>query len=242
MKLSGEKERAKIIERMLFWFPLYFLIAPLAGIVFTTLRVLRIVKIKGLERLRFKSGGMLLIANHPSSFDPILKNFLLFPACMLHPHRLVLLNTPGKQEYYDKWWYGLFGLRATSIPVDRQNHTGHEGRLVLRRIIKALKKDRIVSIFPEGTRTRKTETKISNGEETKIVGQLKPEVGWLAARSQAAVVPIWFQGTDKFLPPGFPFPRFWHQITIRIGDPFVIDKNASPEEATEIITKALFAV
>jgi len=43
------------------------------------------------------------------------------------------------------------------------------------------------------------------------------------------------------LPPGFPFPRFLRQITIHIGEPFVVDEDALPEEATEIITKALFA-
>jgi 1-acyl-sn-glycerol-3-phosphate acyltransferase len=240
MKLSEEKERAKIIERMFFWFPLYFPIAPIIGFIFTILRATRRVKIKGLERLRFLAGGMILIANHPSTFDPILKNLLYFPAFMLHPHRLVLVNTPGKKEYYDGWWYCLFGLRPNSIPVDRQNHTGHEGRLVLRRIIKALKEDRVISMFPEGTRTRKTDAKVSNADGTRAIGQLKPEIGWLAARSQATVVPIWFEGTDKFLPPGLPFPRFWRQITIHIGEPFVVDKDASPEEATEIITKALF--
>ena len=241
MNLSGKKGGTEIIEKMLFWFPLYFPIAPLAGIIFTILRVTRRVKIEGLERLRFQSGGMLLVANHPSTFDPILKNLLYFPGFMWHPHRLVPINTPGKKEYYDGLWYFLLGLRTISIPVDRQNHTGREGILVLRRIIKALEEDRIVSIFPEATRTHKADVTVSNAGETRVIGQLVPGVGWLAAKSQATVVPIWIEGSGKFLPPGLPFPRLWHQITIHIGEPFVVDRNASPEEATETIAAALFA-
>lgn len=71
-----------------------------------------------------------------------------------------------------------------------------------------LKNGRDLLIFPEGTRSRTGEL----GEFKKLFAQLSHELS-------VPVVPIAISGSDRFLPPGRLFPRFWRRVEVSILAP-----------------------
>ena len=81
---------------------------------------------------------------------------------------------------------------------------------VLKWNLKLLKEDQAMVLFPEGTRSR-------NGTIKKGL----PGVAYIAAKSQAPILPVGISGTENI--PGFwriafPFCR----VNIRIGEPFTL--------------------
>jgi len=212
------------------------------GIIFTFLLLTRRVKIKNWRRLLSQEGGMLVVSNHPSLYEPCLIPFLFFPKFIFHPHKFAPLNTPDKYRFYNKWWYGLLGLRLVSIPIARTGKEIHQEKLVLRKMVKFLRDKKIIIIFPEGTRTYKA-IRIGNFTKSnrgKLLGQIKEEIGALAVISGTNIVPVWIDGSEKVLPnEQFPFPRILNQVVIKIGEPFSLSKDISPKEAAQTISQAL---
>lgn len=97
-----------------------------------------------------------------------------------------------------------------------------------------------VLIFPEGSRTfkaiRKSGMVSGNGHR---LGRLKDGAAWLALKTNARILPIWVEGTDKVLPNNkFPFPRLWHRVTIKVGAPFSV-LGPTRQEASSEIARAL---
>ena len=95
-------------------------------------------------------------------------------------------------------------------------------------------------IFPEGTRTFKAVRNYrfasSSGKE---LGKLRDGAAWLALKTNAKILPIWVEGTDKVLPNNkLPFLRPWHQVVIRIGTSFDIHTD-NLKEATSQMSQTL---
>ena len=83
---------------------------------------------------------------------------------------------------------------------------------------------------------RKSGTTTASG---KKLGELKDGAAWLAMKTNARILPIWVEGTDKVLPNDrLPFPRLWHRTTIKIGNPFFVT-GAKRREATIEIAQHL---
>jgi 1-acyl-sn-glycerol-3-phosphate acyltransferase len=85
----------------------------------------------------------------------------------------------------------------------------------------------VLTIFPEGTRSR-----------TGQLGDPKPGVAMLAARTGAAILPVGISGTDRFLGRGSRLPRLGSRIVIRVGKPFTpeLDRSRSRRAAMEDLT------
>jgi 1-acyl-sn-glycerol-3-phosphate acyltransferase len=118
----------------------------------------------GLENLP-PDGGYIVAANHASHLDP--------PAVGLHLPRQVCffarktLWKPG----FPAWWLDAVGC----IPVDRDGGTSVDA---IKRVLQALKNEKVIILFPEGTRTP------DGGLQSP-----KPGIGLLACRAHVPVVP-----------------------------------------------------
>ena len=152
------------------------------------------VEITGLENVP-ATGPVVVASNHQSNADPAL---------------LVLVM---RRPVWFMAKRGLFGnplanffLRQIHVyPVDR------DGRDVgaVTWAFEQLGQDRMLLIFPEGTR------------RPGGLGRGTDGLAYLAARSHAAIVPVGITGTERitsFLRVAFPFCR----LRVRIGEPFYL--------------------
>lgn len=240
-----------------------YLVGPTLGILICLSEAFGRIKFLHFERFPIWDGKLIIVSNHPSLLEPVILPLMGFPwmnfPWVFSPvwyrirfslswfrelqqefslqKKLIPVNVPDKQNFYDPPYLGF--LQGINIPVDRNGRA--QGRistvLALRKI---LENGGRILLFPEGTRTfkavEKSRVRSENGKE---LGKLKDGAAWLALKTNAKILPIWVEGTDKVLPNNkFPFPRHWHRIIIKIGTPFLVHRDTR-QEATLEITQAL---
>ncbi len=133
-----------------------------------------------------RHGGYIVAANHASHLDP--------PIVGLHLPRQVCffarktLWKPGIAA----WWLDAVGC----IPVDRDGGVSLEA---IKRVLQALKDEKVIILFPEGTRSPEG-----------VLQPPKPGVGLLACRAQVPVVPARIFGS---------FEAFGKGGRLRLGTP-----------------------
>jgi len=111
-----------------------------------------------------------------------------------------------KKELHEGPFKLIFKLVGT-IPVDRQNK-GNKGSLV--KAEEALKQNRIIVIFPEGTINKTNE----------IIMPFKYGAVSLAKKSGAYIVPFAIKGKFKL---------FKRTVTIKLGEPYKINDDLDKE-------------
>lgn len=150
----------------------------------------------GLENIP-RSGGVVIASNHRSGVDT-----LLIPLYGIRWLSSAQFWSPAKRELFDipviKWV--LLSWRA--FPVER----GRDMKVLKR--IAALAREHTVMIFPEGTRSRDGRLLRGQAGVGKIVYEARP-----------AVVPTLVVNTDRFLPKGARFPRFFLPYRVVFGRP-----------------------
>jgi len=139
----------------------------------------------GLENLPVQ-GGFLLAANHASFVDP--------PLIGCHVERQIAYFARKSlwKGGFASWWLDTIG----AIPVDRD---GGQDVNAIKRVLRALKEERGLILFPEGTRT--------------LDGRFqpaKPGVGFVACKTQVPVVPVRIFGS---------FEAFGRGHGLRLGSP-----------------------
>lgn len=146
------------------------------------------------------TGRVLLAANHTGIIDgPLLHG------CIPRGSHFII-----KEEAFTGWT-GPLMRGAGQIPVDRGS-----GRGALTTALALLNEDRVVAVFPEGTRGR--------GD----VSSAKAGIAWLAVRAKAPVLPVAILGTRKQGQPRGHIPGFRSKLYVVFGEPF----EAVPAEAT----------
>jgi 1-acyl-sn-glycerol-3-phosphate acyltransferase len=58
-------------------------------------------------------------------------------------------------------------------------------------------------------------------------------------QTSAPILPVWVDGSDRIMPPGARFPRFWRPMTLVIGEPLYFEKPATFKEENGFITETL---
>lgn len=145
------------------------------------------------------TGRVLLAANHTGIIDgPLLHG------CIPRGSHFII-----KEEAF-QGWTGPLMRNAGQIPVDRGS-----GRAALQTALALLNEDRVVAVFPEGTRGR--------GD----VSSAKAGIAWLAVRAQAPVLPVAILGTRKQGQKRSHIPGFRAQLYVVFGEPF----QAVPDDA-----------
>jgi 1-acyl-sn-glycerol-3-phosphate acyltransferase len=173
------------------------------GVISAVFKPLYRIQIIGLESFP-KDGGVLLCSNHIDNFDPPVVGI----TC---PRPVVFM---AKEELFHIPIIKTLIKNANAFPVKR----GMSDREALRKGLAALKDNKVLGLFPEGTRSR-----------TGELGKGLSGAGFFALRSNAHVVPCAIIGPYR------PFKK----LKVVYGEPIGMDRlreeKISIDEATEII-------
>lgn len=122
-----------------------------------------------------RRGGFIIASNHLSFLDPA-------AAGMITMRKVHFL---ARETLFDNLLFNWWGTSVGAIPVKR----GRFDLSAMRACLRYLKKGEIVSLFPEGTRSK-----------DGTIRDPKAGVGYLAANAGVPIVPVLIKGSDKALP------------------------------------------
>jgi 1-acyl-sn-glycerol-3-phosphate acyltransferase len=145
-------------------------------------------EVVGLQHLPRQS-GFLVAANHASFLDPPLIG------CQITRQIAYFARKTLWKGGLASWWLDTVG----TIPVDRD---GGQDVSAIKRVLRALKEERGLILFPEGTRT-------SDGR----LQTAKPGVGFIAIKTQVPVVPVRIFGS---------FEAYGKGRSLRLGTPVTV--------------------
>ncbi|CAN5770092.1 lysophospholipid acyltransferase family protein [soil metagenome] len=159
--------------------------------------------VEGVEHIP-DAGGAILASNHLSFLDSV-----FLPAAIERPIYFL-----GKSDYFDGR-RRLFFEAVGVMPVHRQG--GDAGEASLERGAEILGRQRLLGIYPEGTRS--PDGRLYRGK----TGPVR-----LALRTGAPIIPIAMVGTRDVLPPDARIPRI-RRVGMRVGQPLDFSRYAGRE-------------
>jgi len=169
------------------------------------------VSVQGLEHVP-RSGALILATNHISNGDPPLVSGWLTPALGRPVHWMAKAEA---LEWPLAGWFlrqnGAFGIRRGAADTE-----------AFRLARSVLEDGRVLGTFPEGTRS-----------PTGALQRAKDGVTLLALRSGAPILPIGVAGTDRFWPRSRKLWRFGGRVSMRVGEPFVLERLVLPDGTKE---------
>ncbi len=139
------------------------------------------------------AGGVLVLSNHQSQFDPVLVGLAIDRR----------LNYLARETLFRFAPFRWFIRSLDAIPIDREGL----GLAGLKETLRRLKRDELVLIFPEGTRT-----------PDGAVHPLKPGFSALAQRANVPLLPVAIDGAFDAWPRWQPVPGL-AVIHVHIGEP-----------------------
>jgi len=163
------------------------------------------LKVYGAEHLP-PSGGVLLISNHESNLDPVLLGVQV-------RRRISFI---AKTELFRNPLFSWLITSLNAFPVRR----GERDVGAIREALRRLHAGHVLTMFPEGTRTR-------NGE----IGRIQPGIAMLIKRADVPIIPAVIDGAWKAWPRGKKLPRRY-PIRVMYGPPLPIGKLDSHEIVT----------
>jgi 1-acyl-sn-glycerol-3-phosphate acyltransferase len=186
----------------------YVILGPLLRMVFRP-------RIEGLEHVP-SSGPAIVAGNHLSFSD-----HFLMPAVL--KRRITFL---AKAEYFTGPGVkgrltAAFFRSAGQIPVDRSGKDA--GRAAIREGLGVLRRDELLGIYPEGTRSH--DGRLYKG---------KVGVAVMALEAGAPVIPCAMIGTFEAQPPGRKIPRV-RPVVIRFGEPLDFSRYAGMENEKAVL-------
>lgn len=137
-------------------------------------------------------GGVLVVANHQSHFDPPLVGM----GCMRR------MNYLARESLFAIRPLGWVINSLDAIPIKRDG-LGLDG---IKETLRRLRRGEMVLMFPEGTRTR-------DGQ----VGPFRPGFTALALRSGASILPVGIEGAYQVWPRSRRFPSLVGRIHVHYG-------------------------
>lgn len=144
-------------------------------------------------------GGVLLVSNHQSHFDPPLVS-----CCCTRR-----VNQLAKKELFNFRPFGRLIASLGAFPVDREGSPLGGVKEALRR----LKQGEVVLMFPEGQRCQ-------DGR----IGEFMQGFTMIAVRSRAAILPAAVEGPFLAWPRKKKFPRLGTRMHVTFGEPIMPDE------------------
>jgi 1-acyl-sn-glycerol-3-phosphate acyltransferase len=135
----------------------------------------------GRHNIPAQSGGLVL-STHQSNFDPVLVG--------LSSNRR--LNFLARKTLFKNWAFAALIRNLDAIEIDREG-SGLSG---LKETMVRLKRNELVLIFPEGTRS-----------STGHIGPLKPGFISVARRTKVPLIPVAVVGAFEVIPRGTKIPK-----------------------------------
>jgi 1-acyl-sn-glycerol-3-phosphate acyltransferase len=175
-------------------------------------------EVVGVENLP-QRGGFLIAANHASHLDPPMIG------CHISRQLAYFARKTLWKGGIASWWLDSVG----TIPVDRD---GGQDVSAIKRVLRALKEERGVILFPEGTRT-------PDGR----LQPAKPGVGFIAIKTQVPVVPVRIFGSHEAYGKGRPL-RLNTPVTVVFGKPMppaAYDDPKAGKERAQIASERIMA-
>jgi 1-acyl-sn-glycerol-3-phosphate acyltransferase len=168
------------------------------------------IKVEGREHIP-KKGPAVLAAHHQSFCDS-------FFIPLVVTRKVTFL---AKAEYFDSKRTAWFFRAAGQIPIHRGGGSASERALETART-DVLRKDHILCLYPEGTRT--VDAYVHKGRTG--VTRLSRECG-------VSIIPVGVVGTVDVQPVNSKFMRPFKRVTIRFGAPMEMDPPANPDDPLE---------
>ena len=175
-------------------------------------------EVRGLEHVPAR-GGFLLAANHASFIDPPMIG------CQLPRQIAYFARKTLWKGGFSSWWLDAVG----TIPVDRD---GGQDVSAIKRVLRALREERGLILFPEGTRTPD--------------GRLQPAkagVGFIAVKTQVPVIPVRIFGSHEAFGRDRPL-RLGTPVTVVFGAPILpadYDDPAAGKERAQVASERIMA-
>jgi 1-acyl-sn-glycerol-3-phosphate acyltransferase len=167
----------------------YSIVRAIAWII---LKIFWRMEIRGIENLP-ESGGLIITSNHVSYLDPAVLVASL--------NRKIYFI--AKKEVFKNTFISFLLKNMNAFSVDRDN----VDMFAFKKAMNILREEKVLGIFPEGTRS-------SNGELQELkMGALK-----IAMKTGVPILPVGINGTHKIYPRGIKFPiLFKHKIIVKYG-------------------------
>jgi 1-acyl-sn-glycerol-3-phosphate acyltransferase len=178
------------------------------------------VERRGMDRLP-RAGGVLVISNHISWFDPPLLNMALRRI----PHWLAMVEL--FQSKFTHWFF----TRAGVIPIDRSQ----PGSGPLKEAIRRLRAGHVVVLFPEGG--------IHDGPCSVLGGdpEIKEGAALIALKAGVPIVPAIIMGArQSYIRQNWFFRRC--DIRLTLGEPFRIEGAANRAAVHALMREKLLAL
>ena len=165
-------------------------------------RIFFALSVEGEEHIP-QSGPVILAPNHVSYLDPVVVG-----SCVRRR-----VHFMAKKELFRNPLIGWFlrGLQAYPVTRERVDPS------TLKRTLSLLAAGQVILMFPEGTRG-----------DGRALAPAKPGIAVIAARTGAAVVPVFHWGTEKVLPRGSRRVR-WAPLRVRFGAPLRLDRDCTTD-------------
>lgn len=156
------------------------------------------------NKKKIPKGRVILVSNHLSNVDPLLMAHKLWRK----------QHIMAKKQLFKGLTLPLMKAMQ-AIPTDRDNVE----LSTIKSCLKVLKDDKILTIFPEGTRKK---------DKSVDLLPIKDGAGIFSVKVNAPIVPVWF--VKK--------PRLFRFNKIIFGEPFYITKEDMPN-ANQIIREKM---
>jgi len=154
------------------------------------------IKATGLNNIP-NSGATILAANHLSHVDPV----LIIASSRRKAHYL------AKDGHFKNFWLRQFMKMTGQI----ETHREEGGDQALSSAADVLSAKSALGIFPEGTRSKRTESPLLLPGKTGVARLA-------ASYPEAVVIPISLNGTrDMMAPQKHKLPRLWKKIKVDFG-------------------------
>lgn len=176
------------------------------------------LRVAGLEHIP-KAGPFILAANHTSYLDPSTVG-----SAILYRRRLCYMAHSG---LFRVPIFGPIIAAVGAFPVKR----GAADRKAIRTAVALLRAGQPVLVFPEGTR--------SPTDQAHLPSELG--AAYLAALSQAPVIPVGVIGTGRVLPRGAVLLRYG-RVEVRIGPPVPLPMLQNGKRDKETLEQAAYAI
>lgn len=141
---------------------------------------------------------LILCSNHSSNLDPIFIS-IVFPR---------QISWMAKQELFKSNFLSFVLNKLDAFPVDRDG----SDISAIKRALRALKNNKVLGIFPEGTRTK-----------TVDLNKAKSGVALLGVKSQAAILPVFIDSSYKI----------FRKTNIYIGEAIHLKKDQNTKLSSE---------
>lgn len=163
-------------------------------------RLFHPIKVVGKKNIP-KKGKAVLICNHHSNSDI----FVLVTAIFRRQYFL------AKKELFKKRCNARFLKRMGAIPIDRNANDIS----AIKACLKVLKENKLLTIFPEGTRNTTDE----------ILLQIKSGAGLIALKAGAPIIPMWIAKKS----------RAFRKNRLIIGNPVSLEEFAGQKITNEVL-------